>query len=137
MGFRDLWNKSCRRSVTLAQEIATTKPTALLSSFAPARTYIGEQFCQAFLTVGWMTGNVGIPGGMVAENGHATAGNQGQSLDFSGSYRSYPTTQPDKRRDRGSFLCVMTPDQGSLGIVWDDVSAQVVNGHFTDGPRGQ
>ena len=45
-----------------AQEIATTKPMILTSSFAPARTYRGQQFCQAFLTVGWMTGNVGKPG---------------------------------------------------------------------------
>lgn len=45
-----------------AQEIATTKPMIFTSSFAPARTYKGQQFCQAFLTVGWMTGNVGKSG---------------------------------------------------------------------------
>ena len=45
-----------------AQEIGTTKPMIFQSSFAPARTYRGQQFCQAFLTVGWMTGNVGKPG---------------------------------------------------------------------------
>ena len=31
----------------------------------------------------------------------------------------------------------MTPDQGSLGIVWDEAWSAVVNGHFTDGPRGK
>lgn len=45
-----------------AQEIATTKPMIFMSSFAPARTYRGQQYCQAFLTVGWMTGNVGKSG---------------------------------------------------------------------------
>lgn len=45
-----------------AQEIATTKPMIFTSSFAPARTHRGQQFCQAFLTVGWMTGNVGKSG---------------------------------------------------------------------------
>jgi len=45
-----------------ATEIATTKPMIFTSSFAPARTYRGQQFCQAFLTVGWMTGNVGKSG---------------------------------------------------------------------------
>lgn len=48
-----------------AHEIATTKPMTFSSGFAPARTYNGEQFCQAFFTVGWMTGNVGKPGSAV------------------------------------------------------------------------
>jgi len=38
-----------------AHEISTIKPMIFMSSFAPARTYRGQQFCQAFLTVGWMT----------------------------------------------------------------------------------
>lgn len=121
---------------SLAQEIATTKPAALLSSFAPARTYIGEQFAQAFLTVGWMTGNVGIPGGMVAENGHATAGNQGNPLISAGPTGVTPPPNPISAGTMAAFFG-MTPDQGSLGIVWDEAWSAVVNGHFTDGPRGQ
>ena len=49
-----------------AHQVATIKPMLFSSSYAAARTYMGEQFCQAFVTVGWMTGNVGIPGGAVA-----------------------------------------------------------------------
>jgi anaerobic dimethyl sulfoxide reductase subunit A len=49
----------------LANEMATTKPAVITTSCAPARTYLGEQYCQAFLTVGWMTGNVGRPGSRV------------------------------------------------------------------------
>jgi anaerobic dimethyl sulfoxide reductase subunit A len=63
-----------------AHEIATTKPLIFSSTWAPARTYYGQQFCQAFLTVGWMTGNVGISGGGVCESGHAIASHGGPPL---------------------------------------------------------
>lgn len=57
-----------------AHEIATTKPMVFSTSWAPARTHRGQQYCQAFFTVGWMTGNVGIPGGAVtSSSGHAQA----------------------------------------------------------------
>ncbi|HYG56795.1 MAG TPA: molybdopterin-dependent oxidoreductase, partial [Symbiobacteriaceae bacterium] len=45
-----------------AQECATTKPMIWSSSAAASRTSLGQQYCQAYLTVGWMTGNVGLPG---------------------------------------------------------------------------
>lgn len=121
---------------SLAQELATTKPAAMLSSYAPARTYIGEQFCQAFLTVGWMTGNVGIPGGMVAENGHNTAGNQGTKLIAPGATGVTPPANPLCAGMMAAFMG-MTPDMGPLGIVWDEAWDAVVNGEFTDGPRGK
>ena len=116
---------------SFAQEIATTKPMAMLSSFAPARTYIGEQFCQAFLTVGWMTGNVGIPGGMVAENGHATAGNQGNPLVSAGATGITAPPNPISAGTMAAFFG-MTPDMGTLGIVWDEAWSAVVNGEFTE-----
>jgi anaerobic dimethyl sulfoxide reductase subunit A len=56
-----------------AKEIATTKPMAFLCQRAPARTTMGEQFAQNFLTVGWMTGNVGKSGACV---GHGFGGNK-------------------------------------------------------------
>lgn len=59
---------------SLAYEMATTKPMALTCSRAPARTAGGDQFAQAFLTVGWMTGNVGKRGAMV---GHVVTSNVG------------------------------------------------------------
>lgn len=59
---------------TLANEMATTKPMALTCSRAPSRTSRGDQFAQAFLTVGWMTGNVGKRGAMV---GHVVTSNVG------------------------------------------------------------
>jgi anaerobic dimethyl sulfoxide reductase subunit A len=121
---------------SFAQEIATTKPAALLSSFAPARTYIGEQFCQAFLTVGWMTGNVGIHGGMVAENGHATAGNQGNPLVSAGATGVTTPPNPISAGTMAAFFGAGI-DQTTLGIVWDEAWNAVVSGEFTDGPRGK
>ena len=59
---------------SLAHRIATTKPLALTCARAAARTVFGEQFCQAFLTVGWMTGEVGKPGSMI---GHLSSSNSG------------------------------------------------------------
>lgn len=78
-----------------AQEIATTKPMIFMSSFAPARTYRGQQFCQAFLTVGWMTGNVGKSGAGVWTMNYAS--NQsygGKSLVNVGSTGLPPAVNP-------------------------------------------
>jgi anaerobic dimethyl sulfoxide reductase subunit A len=57
-----------------ANRIATTKPLAFTCARASARTIFGEQFSQAFLTVGWMTGEVGKPGSMA---GHVVTNNNG------------------------------------------------------------
>lgn len=58
----------------LAYEMATTKPMAMTCSRAPARTSRGDQFAQAYLSVGWMTGNVGKYGAMI---GHVVTSNVG------------------------------------------------------------
>ncbi len=59
---------------SLAQQMATIKPLAFTCTRAPARTYHGDQFAQGFLTVGWMTGEVGKKGSMV---GHVVTSNVG------------------------------------------------------------
>lgn len=68
-----------------AVEFATTKPAAILTGGGPARARRGEQFCQAFLTVGWMTGNVGIPGGQVSDTYGNKSVNGGPVLVKAGS----------------------------------------------------
>lgn len=73
-----------------ATEIATTKPMIFTSSFAPARTYRGQQFCQAFLTVGWMTGNVGKPGAGVWTMGYASNQSYGGKSLISGGSNGLP-----------------------------------------------
>ncbi|MGG0720006.1 molybdopterin-dependent oxidoreductase [Robertmurraya massiliosenegalensis] len=78
-----------------ANEIATTKPMIMTSSFAPARTFRGQQYCQAFLTVGWMTGNVGKSGAGVWTNNYAS--NQsygGKTLVRGGSSGMPPLENP-------------------------------------------
>lgn len=63
-----------------AHEVATTKPMVWTSTSAPARTYLGEQFCQAFFAVGWMTGNVGKPGSRVETCRHQRVSYGGPAL---------------------------------------------------------
>lgn len=126
---------------SFAQECATIKPAAILSSYSPARTHGGEQFVQAFLTVGWMTGNVGRPGAMVGISTKETAadtdpaapplvkaGNNGVPLLinplFDTSKYSYPLGPNPLESDWE-------------GIVYDEVWEAVLNGKYTAGARGQ
>ncbi|MEL1133655.1 molybdopterin-dependent oxidoreductase [Desulfitobacterium sp. THU1] len=78
-----------------ATEVATTKPVIFNSSFAPSRTYRGQQYCQAFLTVGWMTGNVGKPGsGVWTMNYAANQGYGGKTLVKGGGRGLPPVVNP-------------------------------------------
>jgi anaerobic dimethyl sulfoxide reductase subunit A len=59
---------------SLAETLGTVKPLAFTCARASARSIFGEQFSQAFLTVAWMTGNVGKDGAMA---GHVVTNNVG------------------------------------------------------------
>lgn len=62
----------------LAWQMTHIGPMTMRASQAPARTDNGYTFAQAFYTVGWMTGNVGVPGAEVS------AGGGGGNMAFGG-----------------------------------------------------
>ena len=120
---------------SFATEIATTKPMSFISNTAAARTYLGEQYCQAFLTVGWMTGNVGLPGAMVGDTRHNRATFGGPALVAPGG-AGVPAL-PNPLFNQPTFP---GPDPFKTdwhGIVWDEVWDAVVTGQYTAGVRGK
>jgi len=120
---------------SFAQEIATIKPMTFLSSCAAARTYLGEQFAQIFLTVGWMTGNVGLPGAMVGDSRHNRCSFGGPALVRGGS-TGVPAT-PNPLFNQPTFP---GPDPAKTdwhGFVWDEVWDAVVTGKYTASVRGK
>lgn len=68
-----------------AQEYAATKPAAIISGGAPARINNGEHLPHAMITLGLMTGNIGIPGAGVSPNMHNSSTNAGPALVKAGS----------------------------------------------------
>jgi anaerobic dimethyl sulfoxide reductase subunit A len=56
-----------------ATEIASTKPTAFLCGYAPARVNEAQSIPQAFMTVGAMIGSMGVSGGGVGPITHGNA----------------------------------------------------------------
>jgi anaerobic dimethyl sulfoxide reductase subunit A len=116
-----------------AQEISTTKPTVLQASSSAARTYFGQQFCQAFLTVGWMTGNVGIPGGGVSHNYHSAASYGGASLVNPGG-SGLPAINNPLFPSSGPWggYGFATPEQpGNYAMAFEEMWDAVNNGEYT------
>lgn len=117
-----------------AWEVATTKPMVFSAGWAPARTYNGEQFCQTFLTVGFMTGNVGKPGAAVCTTSHSGSSYGGPSLVRPGGsgLDPIPTAIP-------SFaIGVNNPkNPDAYCVVWDEAWDAVLNGEFTNGVAGK
>jgi anaerobic dimethyl sulfoxide reductase subunit A len=81
----EICGTSPRKIRQLAHEVATTKPMIWSTSWAPGRTHRGQQYVQAFLAVGWMTGNVGFPGAAVCVATHSGASYGGSRLVRPGS----------------------------------------------------
>jgi anaerobic dimethyl sulfoxide reductase subunit A len=120
-----------------AEECATTKPTAFISTFAPSRTYNGEQFVQAFLTVGWMTGNAGKPGAMVGFSCKERAGDTGPKdppLVKAGDSGVSPILNP---LFKYGYPGPPSHTTDWFGFVQDEAWDAVVNGEFTASIRGK
>ena len=124
-----------------AQEIATTKPMIFISSFAPARTYKGQQFCQAFLTVGWMTGNVGKSGAGVWTMNYAS--NQsygGKTLVKAGGTGLPPAVNPlfpDATYGAyDGYRWANPTNPKAHGMAYCEIYDAILNGEYT-GTAGQ
>ena len=119
-----------------ATEIATTKPMIFTSSFAPARTYRGQQFCQAFLTVGWMTGNVGKSGAGVWTMNYARNQSYGGKTLVKGGSRGLPPVKnplfPDVTYGPYDGYRWETPTSPiANGMAYCETYDAILNGEYT------
>lgn len=69
----------------LAKEYATSKPAAIITGGAPARINNGEHLPHAMMTLGFLTGNYGVPGAGVSPNMHNSSTNAGPMLVKAGA----------------------------------------------------
>ena len=123
------------------EQFATIKPMSFMFSRALGRTYMGEQSCHAILTVGWMTGNVGLPGAMVGNNpglySNRSSYGDAPTLVVSGPTGISPIPNPLCADLMEIMFMGLTPEQKFLGIVWDEAWDAVVKGEFTNGRKGK
>jgi anaerobic dimethyl sulfoxide reductase subunit A len=122
---------------SFAKEIATTKPMMMSTARGAARITYGEQFCQTFLTVGWMTGNVGKPGAFV---GHCTASNKGSGgggpqLIKTGSLAN-ETKFTNPIYPGFHQMTDGTAMKGVYSICVSEMWNTILNGHFVAGLEG-
>lgn len=121
-------------------EIATTKPMIFSSSYAPARTYKGQQFCQAFLTVGWMTGNVGISGGGVWWNAHSRQIGGTKPMVRAGGSGLPASTNPLFPRAGTAYKIYIFNHPFETdwhGPAYEEMWDAILNGEYTAGVRGK
>jgi anaerobic dimethyl sulfoxide reductase subunit A len=121
---------------SFAQEVATTKPLAFTTARASARTISGEQFAQAFLTVGWMTGNVGKEGAMA---GHVTSNNVGSGggglrLVTAGSDGVSPIPNP---LSKFAYTAIDPFDTETKQICLSEMWNAIVDKEYTATSRGK
>ena len=120
-----------------AEEIATTKPMMFTSSWAPARNYFGQSICQAFFTVGWMTGNVGISGGGVAVSSHANASYGGPGLVSSGGSGLKGIPNPLAGGVAMGYGFANPENTEFNGIAYEEFWDAILNGEYHATVRGK
>jgi anaerobic dimethyl sulfoxide reductase subunit A len=119
-----------------AEEIATTKPMIFSGGAAPARTQRGQQYCQAFLTVGWMTGNVGTQAAAVCNRYHNTASYGGPSLVIPGGAGLEPLKNPLFPRGGSGYAFAYPFDKDFYAMAYEQMWDAILNGEFTATVRG-
>jgi anaerobic dimethyl sulfoxide reductase subunit A len=118
-----------------ANELATTKPAIMNSSAAPARTYRGQQYCQAYLTVGFMTGNVGVSGGGVFMSYHSRQSYSSISMVNGGSSGVPALPNPLHPYETYTFSKPEKTDWYSM--AYEETYDAILKGEFTLGQRGK
>lgn len=112
----DICGISAEQIRSFAKVYATTKPAAIIAGGAPARINNGEHLPHAMMTLGFMTGNIGIPGAGVSPNMHNRATNAGPALVKPGATGLLAIKNPlAKSRING-------------GEMWD----AILNGQYTE-----
>jgi anaerobic dimethyl sulfoxide reductase subunit A len=112
----------------LAKQMSAVKPMALRARFAPGRTYYGNRWAQLFMTVGWMTGNVGHLGGELS----LSAGSGSiLSLGWSSGFKLPPN--PICTEAGTGYLLQSGAYDPSLeyGIAYAEIWKAIVNNEYT------
>ena len=119
----------------LAENMAGIKPAAIISAWSVSKSNRGEQFAQAFFTVGWMTGNIGIPGGQVDWSGHPYGSKGAIRLGRRGDG---PVDNPvfPKKSKIGNYFPIPT-DQDWDALNWSECWDAILTGHYGAGVRGR
>jgi len=122
---------------SLARQMATTKPMIMQASASASRTYIGQQFCQAFFTVGWMTGNVGISGGAVAFTYHNGAGYGGPALVKPGATGLPAIPNPLAGGVAVGYAFADPENTKFMAVAYEEMWDAVLNNKFHATVRGE
>ncbi|MBE3117130.1 MAG: molybdopterin-dependent oxidoreductase, partial [Candidatus Atribacteria bacterium] len=124
---------------SFAFEIATTKPMYFDMNGAPCRTHLGQQFGQAFFTVGWMTGNVGLHGGAVSHQGQKGWG--GSNIMFYGGTGEpsidNPLFPPVPGAYSGGYDFEAPFDTSFTGVAYDELWDAILNNEVSATVRGK
>lgn len=118
----------------LAREYATTKPAALLASWAPGRAFYGEQFHRATQVLAAMTGNVGVHGGWAA--GHHVAFESTSPPSLKGVPTAKNAVQAGYPQVKYQLTLFGAPNANSARIhfadIWNAVLQGKAGGYPTD-----
>jgi anaerobic dimethyl sulfoxide reductase subunit A len=120
-----------------AEEIARTRPTIFIGGAAPARTQKGQQFVQAFLTVGWMTGNVGFNGAAVCNNYHNSASYGGPSLVKRGGSGLESLGNPLFPRGGSGYAFGYPEDTDFYAMAYEEMWDAILSKEYTATVRGK
>lgn len=113
---------------SLAHDMGTIKPMAMLARQGTGRHYYGANMAQAFYTVGWMTGNVGKPGALVENDGFTSSSSVGMWNSWFAAQGDYfGIFAEDERRTPPlvpeGFMQPPNPKAdvpyGAIGYPWD------------------